>query len=52
MNIAVKEEGDTNLVGMRVENAVKNGKDVLVKAGQQSFQTGDARIARRWLKGD
>ncbi len=33
--IKIKEEGDTNLTGMRVDNAVKKGKDELVKAGRK-----------------
>ncbi len=35
LNFQVSKEGDSNLVGMRVEGAIKNTKDVLVKAGRK-----------------
>ena len=35
LHIKVKEEGDTNLAGMRVDNAVKKGKDTIVKDGRK-----------------
>jgi DNA-directed RNA polymerase subunit beta len=33
--IKVKEEGATNLAGMRIDNAIKKGKDTLVKDGRK-----------------
>jgi DNA-directed RNA polymerase subunit beta len=35
IHIKVKEEGDTNLIGMRVQKDIKNKKDVLVKDGRK-----------------
>ncbi len=51
LNFVVKEEGDSNLVGMRVENAVKNGKDVLVKAGRKVSKLAMRELRAVGLKG-
>ncbi|MDH3492250.1 MAG: DNA-directed RNA polymerase subunit beta [Acidobacteriota bacterium] len=50
LSIAVEKEGDTNLVGMRVEKAVKNKKDVLVKAGRKISKLGVREIRAVGIK--
>ena len=50
LSVKVLKTGDTNLVGMRVENAVKNKKDVLVKAGRKVSKLGIREIRAVGLK--
>ncbi|NNE66771.1 MAG: DNA-directed RNA polymerase subunit beta [Pyrinomonadaceae bacterium] len=50
LSIAVSKDGETNLIGMRVEDAVKNKKDTLVKAGRKVSKLGMREIRAVKLK--